>query len=124
MKSGKDFQKVQGFLVDLLLLHGLSKSYAQLLFELIPYFNQQNQITINSFLKKELESKLNTSKGTINNAITKLTEANLLQRIDRGVYTFHPLLFKMLHLLDGKEVELKITYVGNKKKINILESKN
>lgn len=118
MKSDVDFQKVQPFLEDILVLHGVSKKLGRLLFELIPFLNQQNQIIINAYLKKELALKIKTSKGTIDNSISKLNEVGLLLRIDRGTYTFHPLLFNMEKLLKNKSAKIIITYSDKEKVID------
>jgi len=83
MKEDKDFIKVQSYLEDLLALHSLSKGLAPLLFLLTTYANPQKHIIINSFLKKELAMKTDSSKGTIDNYISKLNEAGLIKRMDR-----------------------------------------
>jgi predicted transcriptional regulator of viral defense system len=108
--DNKEFNKVRSFLEDILILHGLRRNLAPILFEMIPYLNQQNQIIVNAFMKKELALKAKTSKGTIDNAISKLNEFGLLARIDRGTYTFHPVLLKTKHLLNDEPLNITITY--------------
>lgn len=110
MENNAEFSKVQSFLEDILILHGLRKNIAPIVFEMFPYLNQQNQIIVNAFMKKELAVKTKTSKGTIDNTISKLYEVGLLARIDRGTYTFHPVLFKMNHLIKNKPAKITITY--------------
>lgn len=105
-----EFNKVQSFLEDLLILHGLRKNIAPIVFEMFPYLNQQNQIFVNAFMKKELAVKTETSKGTIDNTISKLYEVGLLERIDRGTYTLHPILFNINNLLKNESASIRITY--------------
>jgi predicted transcriptional regulator of viral defense system len=113
MESNAEFFKVQSFLEDILILHGLRKNLASIVFEMFPYINQQNQIIVNSFMKKELAVKTKTSKGTIDNAISKLNEVGLLARIDRGTYYFHPVMFKIQQLLKNETARMTITYTTN-----------
>lgn len=114
MDSDIDFNKVQVLLEDFLILHGISKNLAPLVFELASFINaHQKHIIINSFLKKELASRTEISKGTIDNSISKLNEVGILQRIDRGTYKPHPLLLNIQNILNGKTVELTITYLCN-----------
>ncbi|WP_033827760.1 hypothetical protein [Bacillus andreraoultii] len=110
MKEGAEFLKVQSFLEDILILHGLRRNLAPILFEMFPYLNGQNQIIVNAFMKKELAKKAETSKGTIDNAILKMNEVGLLARIDRGTYTFHPVLYKINDLLKNESASIRITY--------------
>ena len=110
MESKAEFIKVQSFLEDILSLHGLRKNLAPIVFEMFPYLNQQNKIIVNAYMKKDLAVKTETSKGTIDNAISKLNEVGLLARIDRGTYTFHPVLFKIKHLLNNEPARMTITY--------------
>jgi predicted transcriptional regulator len=105
-----EFLEVQSFLEDLLILHGLRRNLAPILFELFPYINQQNQIIVNAFMKNELAVKTETTKGTVDNAILKLNEVGLLSRIDRGTYSFHPVLFEMKHLLKNGTARITIIY--------------
>jgi len=117
MEQNAEFTKVKSFLEDVLALHGVSKNMALLLFEMTPYLNQQDEIIVNAYLKKELAAKTNMSKGTIDNTITKLHDVGLLVRLDRGTYTFHPVLFEMKKLLNNEKAKMSITYTGQNRKI-------
>lgn len=110
MEREAEFLKVQSFLEDILILHGLRKNLAPILFEMFPYLNGQNQIIVNAFMKKELAKTAETSKGTIDNAILKMNEVGLLERIDRGTYTLHPILFNINNLLKNESASIRITY--------------
>jgi DNA-binding transcriptional ArsR family regulator len=117
MKQNAEFLKVKTFLEDVLTLHGVSKSIALLLFEMTPYLNLQDQIIVNSFLKKELATKTRMSKGTIDNTLTKLNEVGLLVRLDRGTYVFHPVLYEVRKLLQNDTAKMKITYTPQTRSI-------
>ncbi|MCH1626123.1 replication/maintenance protein RepL [Ferdinandcohnia quinoae] len=117
MKNSTEFEQSKDYLEDLLLLHGVPKNLALLLFELLSYVNKDNQIVINAFIKKELAEKAKISKGTIDNALTKLKDSGLLERLDRGVYIPHSTLLKVPKLIKGNAVSFKVTYSKNKKEI-------
>ncbi|MCF2649687.1 replication/maintenance protein RepL [Niallia circulans] len=124
MEGRSEFPKVQAFLEDLLVLHGMSKGNARLLFEMIPYVNQDNQMIINAFLKKELAEKTGISKGTIDNALTKLTEVGLFTRLDRGAYQIHPVLLEVHKLLQEKTAHVVMTYTAKGRKIGKIEGEH
>ncbi|MGG4512149.1 replication/maintenance protein RepL [Heyndrickxia sporothermodurans] len=117
LKNSAEFEQSKGYLEDLLLLHGVPKNLALLLFELLSYVNKDNQIVINAFIKKELAEKVKISKGTIDNAITKLKDSGLLERLDRGVYIPHATLLNVTNLAKGNVVSFKVTYGKNNKEI-------
>lgn len=118
IKEDKDFIKVQSYLEDLLALHSVSKGLAPLLFHLTTYANPQKHIIINSFLKKELAMKTNSSKGTIENYISKLNEAGLIKRVDRGTYTFHSVIFELDKIVKNEPVKVTISYTAEGRKID------
>ncbi|MEC1376501.1 replication/maintenance protein RepL [Heyndrickxia oleronia] len=117
MQEKEQFLKVQHFLEDVLVLHGVSKNMSQLLFELFPYINPEGHIIINSFLKKEIAEKTKMSKGTIDNTLSKLNEVGLLIRLDRGTYELHPVIHEAKKLLKNKTATMKISYNEQKRKI-------
>ena len=117
LENSPGFEQSKDYLEDLLLLHGVPKNLALFLFELLSYLNKDNQIVINAFIKKELAEKVQISKGTIDNALTKLNDSGLMERLDRGVYTPHSTLLKVPRLIKGDSVSFKVTYSNNKKKI-------
>lgn len=110
MEQIAEFMKVRPFLEDVLILHGVSKNMAQLLFEILPYINLQEKIILNAYLKKDLATKTQMSKGTIDNSLTKLNEVGLLIRLDRGTYAIHPVLNEAYKLLKNESANMKITY--------------
>lgn len=117
LKNSTEFEQSKCYLEDLLLLNGVPKNLALLLFELLSYVNKDNQIVINAFIKKELAEKVKISKGTIDNALTKLKDSGLLERLDRGVYVPHATLLNASKLIKGNIVSFKVTYGKNKKEI-------
>lgn len=118
MKKDKDFIKVRSYLEDLLALHSLSKGLAPLLFLLTTYANPQKHIIINSFLKKELAMMTDSSKGTIDSYISKLNEAGLIKRIDRGTYNLHSVIFEIDKMIKSEPVRIIISYSGKKRRID------
>lgn len=112
-----EFLKVKAFLEDVLILHGISKTTALLLFEMMPYLNPDDHLIVNAYLKKELATKTKMSKGTIDNTLTKLNEVGLLIRLDRGTYSLHPVLYEVKKLLKNGTAKMKITYTEQKRNI-------
>lgn len=117
MRGTAEFKKVQSFLEDVLVLHGVSKNMSQLLFELFPYINPEGHIIVNAFLKKELALKTKMSKGTIDNTLSKLNEVGLLIRLDRGTYALHQVIHESMKLLKDETATMKISYTEQKRKI-------
>ncbi|MEK4303689.1 hypothetical protein [Oceanobacillus sp. FSL K6-0251] len=118
MEKNKDFKKVQLYLEDLLSLHNVSKGLAPLLFHLTTYANPQKHIIVNSFLKKELAMKTNSSKGTIENYISRLNEVGLIKRIDRGTYTFHSVILGVDKIVKNEPIKVTISYMADGRKIH------
>jgi DNA-binding transcriptional ArsR family regulator len=117
MQENAEFKKVQPFLEDILILHGVSKNMSQLIFEMFPYINPEGNIIINAFLKKELALKTKMSKGTIDNTLSKLNEVGLLIRLDRGTYELHPVIYESKKLLRDETATMKISYNKQQRKI-------
>lgn len=117
MEEESGFQNVQAFLKDILVLHGISKGMARLLYEMLPYINQDHQIIINAFLKKELAEKSTIKMGTIDNTLTKFTETGLFHRLDRGAYQLDPVLLEAKALLEEKDAKVVMTYTTKSRKI-------
>ena len=117
MQGNAEFKKVQPFLEDVLVLHGVSKNMSQLLFELFPYINPEGHIIINAFLKKEIAQKTKMSKGTIDNTLSKLNEVGLLIRLDRGTYELHSVIHEAKKLLKDETATMKISYTEQNRKI-------
>lgn len=117
MEQSAEFLKVRTFLEDVLILHGISKNTALLLFEMMPYLNPDNQLIVNAYLKKELAKKTKMSKGTIDNTLTKLNEVGLIIRLDRGTYGLHSVLYEVKKLLRDGTANIKITYSAQKRDI-------
>lgn len=81
------------YLEDLAYFHKLPKSLPDIIYQLLPLVNYQQQIVITSYHKREIANTLSVTPAHINNAITKLTQAEVLIRIDRGVYELNSYLF-------------------------------
>lgn len=101
---------------DLFQLKGIQQSFAAVLIEMIKKANNDQQIVLNSTIKKQIAERTKLTKGYIDNAITKLVAEGVLLREDRGVYRVDELHFpvKLMSSTDG--IELKVLY-GNQSKI-------
>lgn len=110
MKPQRDFNDVKMYLEDLLFLYQVPKNLSFLLYELLEKANQEGNIIVNSFIKEQLVGKVGLSKGTIDNALTKLTESLLLERVGRGVFRSHEVLLKSKELSKGNTLELHVEY--------------
>jgi len=81
------------YLEDIAYLHKLPKGMPDIIYQLLPLVNYQHQIVITLHHKKLIAEALNVSAAHINNSITKLTKADVLIRVDRGVYELNSYLF-------------------------------
>lgn len=113
--------KAYPFLEDLLILHGIRKSVSPMLLGMYSYLNKNEQIVLNAFTKAQLAEQMQTTKGTIENIILQLQQAQLLIRIERGTYTLHPALLKGLSSLEQSELAIKLTYTKNGRLIQLEE---
>lgn len=113
--------QVHSFVEDLLVLHGIRKSVAPIVLGMYSYLNQHDQLVLNAFIKTELAEQAQTTKGTIENIIVQLQQAQLLIRLERGTYTLHPVLLKGLNSLEQPALTMKLTYTANGRLIQFEE---
>lgn len=119
LKYEESFDDVRVYLEDFLFLHDAPKNLSLLIYELLFESRNQSYILINSFIKAEIAKRTGLSKGTIDNALTKLTECRLLIRKGRGVYEAHEGLLKSRELSQGKSVHVHVTYQDKMKTIEV-----
>lgn len=108
---------IQAYLDDFIRINELHVSYSSLIYELLLKGNQDNEIALNSSVKKIIADKLSLSKGSIDNMIGKLNEKDILNRIDRGLYRFNENLYGVTRLKDTDNIKLIVSYKENKKVI-------
>lgn len=81
------------YLQDISYLKRLPKGSDSIIYELLKYINYEQEIIINSHIKKKIATALKLNEKTINNSITNLVKNEILIRIDRGVYQINSFIF-------------------------------
>jgi DNA-binding GntR family transcriptional regulator len=71
-------------------LINLPKKTGDIFFLLLEYIGYNNQVVINSSIKRIISDKLNIKFDTVNKAITVLNANGLLIRQDTGIYLVNP----------------------------------
>lgn len=110
-------------LEDYVQLRGLTKSFAPLLYELISAGSRGGKIIVNASLKRDMGSRIKATVGSIDNMITRLVEAEILIRIDRGMYAVSGELEGVSYKAEDT-IKLTITYNNEEKNIKINGGKN
>ena len=110
-------------LADYIQVRGLTKGFAPLLYELIRVRNQDGKIIVNASLKRDIGSRIKATVGSIDNMITRLVEAEILIRIDRGMYAVSGELEELSYKSEDI-IEMTITYNDATKNIKIDGGKN
>lgn len=99
-------------------LSNLPTGLEGLIYELIKCMNYGNKIVINSFIKRDIATKLGKTFNTVNQYITKLVDNKILIREGRGVYYLNPLFYgkgKWKDIIELRErLEVKIDYEDGK----------
>ena len=81
------------YLSDICKLNDIPKTGNDVLNELLPLVNYDNEIILNSTLKKRIYEKIGIKKGSLDNNIYKLTKQGVLKRVGSGTYMLNPLIF-------------------------------
>lgn len=110
--------KILLLLSDYIQVRGLSKAFAPLLYELINVKNKDGRIIVNASLKRDIGSRIKSTVGSIDNMITRLIEAEILIRIDRGMYVVSSEL-EDLNVMDKDGIGMTIRYNDEIKNIKI-----
>jgi len=99
-------------------LNNLPKGMDNIVYEVIKRTNYENEIVINSEIKRRIAKKLNKTFNTINQYITKLVQHDILIRTGTSVYTLNPLFYgkgKWKDILELREkLEINIVYEEGK----------
>ena len=84
---------VKLYIQDIAYLNNLPSGTDKIIYALLPYVNYNQEIYVNSHNKKIIAEELGVSVGHVNNRISKLSQLEVLVRIDRGVYELNTYLF-------------------------------
>jgi len=103
-----DFVKL--YLKDILYLKDLPKGLNAVLYNLIRQMNYDNEIVINSGIKRKIAIATGLAFNTINGAISDFVKGKILIRIDVGIYKINPYLFGKGRWEDIKKIRSTIEY--------------
>lgn len=104
-----DFIKL--YLKDLVMLNDIPKWVSGILFELLKRMEwSNNEIVLNSSIKKRIALELNITAQTIDNALGKFVKKNILKRLDSGIYQANPFLFGRGSWENIRQIRLSVTY--------------
>ena len=98
-------------------LNNLPNGLDEIIYALLKKINYQNQIVINSAIKRQIANELGKTFNTVNQYITKLVKNDILIRVDTGIYYLNPIFYgkgswkEILEL--RKELEISIEYKEN-----------
>jgi len=98
------------YLQDICKLNDIPKTGSKLLNELLKYTSYDNKILLPSAIKKEIAKKLDTTVGTLDNALSKLTKKEILRREGTGVYILNPFFFRKGKWTDIKKIRAEWEY--------------
>jgi len=98
------------YLQDICKLNDIPKTGSKLLNELLKYTSYDNKILLPSAIKKEIAKKLDTTVGTLDNALSKLTKKEILRREGTGVYILNPFFFGKGKWTDIKKIRAEWEY--------------
>jgi len=98
------------YLQDICKLNDIPKTGSKLLNELLKYTSYNNKILLPSAIKKEIAKKLDTTVGTLDNALSKLTKKEILRREGTGVYILNPFFFGKGKWKDIKKIRTAWEY--------------
>ncbi|UCN01158.1 replication/maintenance protein RepL [Sulfurimonas sp. SWIR-19] len=81
------------YLEDISYLHNLPAKAGDILFELLHYVDYNHEIYLSAGRRKKVAENLGKSEKHIKNTITKLIQAEILLKVERGVYQLNSYLF-------------------------------
>ncbi len=110
---GKEPSFVKLYLKDLTHLRELPAWVSGVLYELLKKMDYNNEIILNSTVKSRIANDLDVVSKTIDNALGKLVQKNILLRQDKGIYLANPYLFGKGLWEDIEEIRMKVTYRPN-----------
>lgn len=108
---------VKLYLTDVALWNGLPAEVTPILYQILHMMDKDNQVYLNSYSKKKICEKLNISLSTINNYITKLVKAKIMERISRGVFRLSFDYFSKRKWSEVKQIKAQLVYMDNCRKV-------
>ena len=110
-----DFIKL--YLDDLVLLKDIPQWVSRVLYSLLKHMNYQNEIVLNSTIKRRIAADLGIIPKTIDNALVTFVKKGILNRQDPGVYQANPYLFGKGEWNNIRKIRLQIQYGKNSREI-------
>lgn len=107
---GTEPNYIKLYLDNILYLTNLPKGLNSVLNAFLLRMSYGNQLVLNAALKRQIAKEINLSESSINNAITKLVQGEILKRIDTGLYLFNPHLFGKGEWRDIAKIRLKVEF--------------
>lgn len=113
-----DYVKI--YLKDLVMLNDIPKWVSGILLELLKRMEWgNNEIVLNSSIKKRIATELDINTQTIDNALSKFVKKNIFKRLDTGIYQANPFLFGRGSWEDIRKIRLTVTYDKNGKSFEV-----
>lgn len=112
---------VMSFTKDIGYLQHLSKGEIITLFMLLKIVNNNNEIILNSAIKRRIANELNMKIRTVTQNISALNKKRVISREDNGIYRINPWLFGKGNWNNIKKLRMNFEWDFNKqtKKITI-----
>ena len=101
---------IKVYLNDILYLEGISGGLNGILYGIMKRVGYNNELVLNSEIKRRIAEETKKSFNTVNGAITKFVKGKILIRTGIGVYTLNPYLFGKGSWEEIRKVRLTITY--------------
>lgn len=115
---------VKLYISDICKLNNVPKLGNAVLNELLPLMNYQNEIVLNAGIKRRIVESLKTSKASLDNSLTKLVNADMLRRIDTGIFKLNPFLFGKGSWGDIKSIRVEWNYGKEGRTISAIDIDN
>lgn len=105
------------YIDDLILINNLPTSSSNILWELVKGITYDNEIMLNSSVKKRICSRLDIKMQTLDNALTKFVKKQILFRVEKGIFLPNPYLFAKGSWAEVKELRMVIDYTEKGKTV-------
>lgn len=116
MSWGEEPRYIKLYLEDIMYLSDMPKQYAGLtmaMLKRVSYAGDEDGMCVALIprIKKAICKELGwANEGSLNNALKKLVDGNILFRVDRGLYRFNPYIFGKGDWQDIGRLRLEISY--------------
>ena len=105
------------YIDDLILINNLPTSSSNILWELVKGITYDNEIMLNSSVKKRICSRLDIKMQTLDNALTKFVKKQILFRVEKVIFLPNPYLFAKGSWAEVKELRMVIDYTEKGKTV-------